>query len=56
MNESECINPDERYVYEERLALLNVLEREPTAQEHKRAMQDFKDYRARVSELLEMLG
>ena len=56
MNESECFNPDERYVYGERLALLNVVNREATTQEHEMAMQDVKEYRLRVSELVEMVG
>jgi hypothetical protein len=56
MNESECINPDERYVYDESLAMLNVIDREPNAEEHRMAMRDVKAYRARVSELVEMLG
>ena len=56
MIEPETQNPDERYVYEERLALLDVIEREPTDQEHKMAMDDVLMYRKRVSEWVEVLG
>jgi hypothetical protein len=56
MIEPETQNPDERYVYEERLALLGVIEREPTDQEHRTAMEDVLAYRKRVSELVEEAG
>jgi hypothetical protein len=56
MIESECITPDERFVYQERLALLNVVDGEPNTQEHGMAMQDVKEYRSRVPELLAELG
>jgi len=56
MIEPETQNPDERYVYEERLALLGVIERDPTDQEHRMAMQDVFAYRKRVCEWVEVLG
>jgi hypothetical protein len=56
VNIDECINPDERYVYEERLAWLGVNEREPTEQEQRMAMEDVLAYRKKVSELVEETG
>jgi hypothetical protein len=56
MNEAECTTPDEQFVYQERLALLDVLNGDPSEQEHTLAMQDVKNYRSRLSELLAELG
>lgn len=56
MIEPETRNPDERYVFEERLALLGVIDREPTDQEHRMAMGDVLEYRKRVRELVEEAG
>ncbi|MDB6063940.1 MAG: hypothetical protein JWR26_148 [Pedosphaera sp.] len=51
MKKSKRMNPDEQYIYEERLAWLNVIDREPNAEERNMAMQDVMDYRQRVAEL-----
>jgi hypothetical protein len=51
MKKSKRMNPDEQYIYEERLAWLNVIDREPNAEERNIAMQDVMDYRRRVAEL-----
>ncbi|MDB6112318.1 MAG: hypothetical protein JWR69_4068, partial [Pedosphaera sp.] len=56
MNEAEYTTPDEQFVYQERLALLDVLNGNPSEQEHTIAMQDVKHYRSRLSELLAELG
>jgi hypothetical protein len=56
MIDSECITPDERFVYQEGLVLLGVVDGEPDTQEHGMAMQDVRQYRSRVSELLAELG
>ena len=53
---NECKTPDEQFVYQERLALLDVLNGDPTEQQHTLAMQDVRDYRVRLSELLAQLG
>lgn len=56
MHIDECINPDERYIYEERLAVFGATDREPTEQERLMQMQDVKEYRRRAGELVAELG
>jgi hypothetical protein len=56
MNETKRMTADERYIYNERLAQLSVLDRRPTQQEHQQALQDVQEYRHRVSELAAALG
>lgn len=40
----ETLSPDERYIYEERLALLGCFDR-PTAAQHKLALNDVERFR-----------
>jgi hypothetical protein len=56
MDKLETGNPNERCVYEERLAILGATGREPMEQEHSMAMADMKEYRLRVAEIVAALG
>ncbi len=42
------MNSEERYIYEERLAILGAINRLPTPKEKKLAMKDVEEYRKRL--------